>query len=87
VRAALAGLTGPEWSRLRSKLVGPRAFAFLGRAHERLAAPVAPAPREAAVQAEALRQGPEAPRGEGAPAAALRGVARAAGLGSSPRNL
>jgi len=80
VRAALAELTGPEWSRLRSKLVGPRAFTFLDRLHRRLAAlPVDPAVCQAAVQAEGLRRCPAALRGEGA-AAALRGVLLAAGV-------
>jgi hypothetical protein len=79
--AALAELTGPEWSRLRAKLVGPQAFTFLDRLHRRLAAlPVDPAVRAAAVQAEGLRRCPAALRGEGAKAAALRGVLLAAGL-------
>ena len=81
VQAALAELTGPEWSRLRSRLVGAKAFTFLDRAHEQLAAlPVAAVLREAAVQAEGLRQCPAALRGEGGQAAALRGVLLAAGL-------
>jgi hypothetical protein len=81
VRAALAELTGPEWSRLRSKLVGPGVFTFLDRAHGQLAAlPVAAELREAAVQAEGLRRRPEGLRGEGPAAAALRGVLLAAGL-------
>jgi hypothetical protein len=81
VRAALAELTGPEWSRLRAKLAGRQAFTFLDRAHGQLAAlPVAAGLREAAVQAEGLRRCPAALRGEGGRAAALRGVLLAAGL-------
>jgi hypothetical protein len=80
-RAVLAELDGPEWSRLRTKLVGPKAFTFLVRVQEQLAAlPVSAELREAAVQVEGLRQQPEALRGEGASARAGRGLLLACGL-------
>jgi hypothetical protein len=81
VRAALAQLDGPEWSRVRTKLVGAKAFTFLARAQEQLAAlPVAEELRQAAVRAEELRRQAEALRGEEPRAGALRGVALACGL-------
>jgi len=73
--AALAGLTGPEWSRLCRGLIGPKAFTFLRRVHQQLAAlPVAAELRAAAVRVEGLRRQPEALRGEAVSAGALRGV-------------
>lgn len=81
VRAALAELTGPEWSRLRTRLVGPKAFTFLFRVQQQLAAlPVTAELREAAVTVEGLRRQPESPRGEGQAARALRGVLLACGV-------
>jgi hypothetical protein len=81
VRAALAELTGPEWSRVRTRLVGHKAFTFLTRVEEQLAAlPVDTALREAAVTVEGLRRQPEEMRGAGASAGALRGVMLACGL-------
>jgi hypothetical protein len=81
VRAALAEWTGPEWSRLRTRLVGPKAFTFLGRVQQQLAALPVPAElREAAVTAEGLRRQPEGLRGEGAAAGALRAVLLACGV-------
>jgi hypothetical protein len=81
VRAALADLTGPEWSRLRTRLVGPKAFTFLARVEEQLAAlPVAVELRDAAVCVEGLRRHPEALRGAGASAGVLRGILLACGL-------
>ena len=81
VEAALAGLTGPEWSRLRRGLIGPKALTFLKRVHEQLAAlPVCAELRQAAVRIEGLRCQPEALRGESARAGALRGVLLACGL-------
>lgn len=66
VRAALEELTGPEWSRLKSRLVGPKAFTFLGRVQEQLSAlPVAPQLRQAAVRVEGLSRQPQGLRGEG----------------------
>jgi hypothetical protein len=81
VRAALAELTGPEWSRLRTRLVGPKAFTFLSRVQQQLAAlPVAAELREAAVTAEGLRRQPEGLHGTGEAAGALRGVLLACGV-------
>lgn len=81
VRAALEELTGPEWSRLKSRLVGPKAFTFLGRVQEQLSAlPVAPQLRQAAVRVEGLSRQPQGLRGEGSSAGAMRGVLLAAGL-------
>jgi hypothetical protein len=80
VPQALAGQTGPEWARAR-RLLGPEAFPFLGRAQQQLAAlPVAAELRQAAVRGEGLRRRPEALRGEGSAARALRGGLLAAGL-------
>jgi hypothetical protein len=80
VRAALAGQTGTEWSRAR-RLLGPEAFTFLDRVQQQLAAlPVAAELRQAAVRVEGLQRRPEALRGEGPSARALRGVLLAAGL-------
>jgi hypothetical protein len=81
VRSALAELTGPEWSRVRTKLVGQKAFTFLGRVQEQLhALPVATELREAAVQVEGLRRQPEQLKGESPSAQTLRGVLLASGL-------
>jgi hypothetical protein len=80
-QAALAGLTGPEWSRLRTKLVSPKAFTFLDRVAEKLhALPVSAELREAALRVEGLKRQPEALRGEEASAGAMRGVMLAWGL-------
>jgi hypothetical protein len=81
VQAALAELDGPEWSRLKHGLVGPKAFTFLTRVQEQLEAlPVAAELRQAAVRSEGLKRQPQAVRGETEAAAALRGVLLAAGL-------
>ncbi len=81
VRQALAQLTGPEWSRVRSRLVGPKAFTFLDRVQEQVQAlPAEPALVQAAVRVEGLRRAPAALQGEQAQAAARRGVLLAAGL-------
>lgn len=80
-RAALAELTGPEWTRAKRRLATPETFTFLDRAHGRLAAlPLEPGVREALVQAEGLRRQPEALRGQGQRAAALRGVVLVSGV-------
>jgi hypothetical protein len=80
-RAALAELDGPEWSRLRTKLVGPKAFTYLVRVQKQLAAlPVEAELVKAAVQVEGLRQQPETLRGEGSSAGAARGLLLACGL-------
>jgi hypothetical protein len=81
VRAALAELTGPEWARLRRRLVGPGAFTFLDRVHNQLAAlPMAEKVRDLLVRREGLRRRPEMLRGEGAQAAASRGLLLVAGV-------
>jgi len=81
VRAALVELDGPEWSRVRTKLVGPKAFTFLARVHAQLAAlPVSAALATAAVQVEVLRRQPETLRGAGPGAGLLRGLLLACGL-------
>jgi hypothetical protein len=79
VQAALAELTGPEWTRARRRLVVPQTFTFLDRVHERLAAvPLPPEVTQKLTRAEGLRRRPELLRGEGPQAAALRGVTLAA---------
>jgi len=81
IAAALPPLAGPEWAKTRRALARPQLLAFLDRTHaQRAALPLAPAVRQAAVQAEGLRQRPEGLQGEGPSAAALRGVLLAAGL-------
>jgi len=81
VAAALPGLTGQRWAKVRRALARPQLWTYLDRAHEQLAAlPVAGELREAAVQVEGLRRRPEGLRGEGPSAGALRGVLLAAGL-------
>jgi hypothetical protein len=80
VRAALAELTGPEWERVRRRLVVAETFTFLDRVQERLAAvPLPEAVKARVVRAEGLKRRPELLRGDGPQAAALRGVALAAG--------
>jgi hypothetical protein len=76
VQAALAELTGPEWTRVRRRLVVPQTFTFLDRVHEQRAAlPLPEAVKASLVQGEGLRRRPELLRGETPAAAALRGVA------------
>lgn len=88
IAAALPALEGPEWSKTRRALGRPELLTFLDQVHGRLAAlPVPAAVRDAVVQAEGLRQRPEALSGAG-PSAALRGVlvvtgALLAGLGEA----
>ncbi len=75
IAAALPTLAGPEWAKTRRALARPQLLTFLDRTQERLAAlPVTPALRDAAVQAEGLRQRPHGLQGAGPSAAALRGV-------------
>jgi hypothetical protein len=81
VRAALAERTGREWSRLRSRLVGPKAFTYLGGVQQQLAAlPVSEELRQAAVPVEGLRRQPEGLRGASPKAGALRGLLLARSL-------
>jgi hypothetical protein len=73
VTAALAELTGPEWSRVRTLMVGFKALTFLDRAQQQLAAlPVAPELVRAAVRVEGLRRRPAVLQGE--KGAVARGV-------------
>lgn len=81
IAAALPMLNDPVWAKTRRALTRPQLLTFLDRRHEQLAAlPVSPEVREAAVQAEGLRQRPEGLRGASPSAAALRGVLLATGL-------
>jgi len=81
IAAALAVLDDPVWAKTRRALTRPQLLTFLDRTHGRLAAlAVSAAVRDAAVQAEGLRQRPEGLRGAGPAAAALRGVLLATGL-------
>lgn len=75
IAAALSVLNDPVWAKTRRALTRPQLLTFLDRTHEQLTAlPLAPALREAAVQAEGLRHRPEKWQGEGPSAAALRAV-------------
>ena len=79
--AALPALAGPQWAKTRRALGRPQWLTFLDETHKRLAAlPVAAALRDAALRAEGLRQRPDGLQGDGAAAAALRGVLLAAGV-------
>jgi hypothetical protein len=81
IAAALPVLDDPVWAKTRRALTRPQLLTFLDHTHERLAAlPVSAAVRDAAVQAEGLRQRPEGLQGAGPSAAALRGVLLATGL-------
>jgi hypothetical protein len=81
IATALPTLADPEWAKTRRALARPQLLAFLDRTHEQLAAlPLSAAVREAAVQAEGLRQRPEGLQGEGLSAATLRGVLLATSL-------
>jgi hypothetical protein len=73
--AALPRLTGPAWAKVHRLCRRPQLLTFLDQAQQGLAA--LPAPPEvvaAAVRAEGLRRRPEALRGDGMSARALRGV-------------
>ncbi len=79
--AALAALTGPEWTRAKRRLAVPETFTFLDRVHTELEALPVPAPvRQALVQAEGLRRQPAALRAESQHGAALRGVVLLTGV-------
>lgn len=81
IAAALPTLAGAEWAKTRRALTRPQLLTFLDRTQEQLAAlPLSPAVRQAAVQAEGLRQRPERLRAPGPSAAALRGVLLAASV-------
>ena len=81
IAAALPVLDDPVWAKTRRALTRPQLLTFLDRTHAQLAAmPVTPAVRDAAVQAEGLRQRPKGLQGAGPSAAALRGVLLATAL-------
>jgi hypothetical protein len=77
VAAALPGLSGPEWSKVRGYLQAEEAFTFLDRLHDQLGQLALPAElREALVQLWWLRR--QLP--QGSTPTALGGSARAAAL-------
>jgi len=81
IAAALPLLDDPLWAKTRRALTRPQLLTFLDRTQAELAAlPLSTAVRDAAVQAEGLRQRPEQLRGAGPSAAALRGVLLATSL-------
>jgi hypothetical protein len=81
VRAALPRLPGPGWAKVRRALQRPELLTFLDKAQEGLSALALDGELlAAAVRVEGLRQQPQAVRGEGARASALRGVLLAAGM-------
>jgi len=84
IAAALKGLTGPEWSKVRNFLTDSRSLAFLDRLHRRLEeAEPRPDRREAMAWRWWLRHGrvsPSDPITE-----CLRGVARGRELGAEER--
>jgi hypothetical protein len=80
LQTALPRLSGPEWPKVRRLLRRPQRLTFLDKALEGLSSlPVAGELLAAAVPGEGLRRQPEAVRGEGVAAAALRGVLLTAG--------
>jgi hypothetical protein len=81
IAAALPLLDDPVWAKTRRALTRPQLLTFLDRTHQQLATlPLSAAVREAAVQAEGLRQRPERLRGASPSAAALRGIVLATAL-------
>jgi hypothetical protein len=81
IAAALPLLDDPVWAKTRRALMRPQLLTFLDRTHQQVEAlPLSAAVREAAVQAEGLRQRPERLRGASSSAAALRGIVLATGL-------
>lgn len=81
IALALPRLDDPLWAKTRRALTRPELLTFLDGTHERLAAlPVSAEVREAAVQAEGLRQRPEGLQGAASSSAALRGVLLVTGL-------
>jgi hypothetical protein len=81
IAAALPVLDDPAWAKTRRALTRPQLLTFLDQTHGRLVAlPLSPVLRDAAVQAEGLRQRPEGLQGESPAAAALRGVLLATSL-------
>jgi hypothetical protein len=81
IAAALPVLHDSVWAKTRRALTRPQLLTFLDRTHEQLAAlPLSHALRDAAVQAEGLRQRPERLQRESPSAATLRGVLLATSL-------
>jgi hypothetical protein len=81
IATALPLLDEPVWAKTRRALTRPQLLTFLDCTQERLAAlPVAAEVREAAVQAEGLRQRPAGLGGSAPSSSALRGVLLATGL-------
>jgi len=81
LQAVLPRLAGPGWSKVRRLLQRPQLLTFLDQAQQGLSSlAVAGELLQAAVRVEGVRRQPDAARGEGASAAALRGVVLAAGL-------
>jgi hypothetical protein len=81
IDAALPRLAGPAWAKVRRQVQRPQLLAFLDEAATSLSRlPVAAEVLAAAVRVEGLRRQPEALRGAGPSAAALRGVLLVAGL-------
>lgn len=81
IALALPRLDDPVWAKTRRALTRPELLTFLDGTHERLAAlPVSAEVREAAVQAEGLRQRAEGLQGTSPSSAALRGVLLVTGL-------
>jgi len=75
VAAALPGLPGPRWAKVRRLLTRPQLWTYLDGAQQQLAAlPVDEALRHAAVQVEGVRRRPEVLAGSSARAGAVRGV-------------
>src|SRR5262249_5914176 len=75
IDAALPRLSGPAWAKVRRQVQRPQLLAFLDEASTGLSRlPVAAEVLAAAVRVEGLRRQPEALRGAGPGAAALRGV-------------
>jgi hypothetical protein len=75
VAAALPALAGPRRAKVRRLLSRPQLWTYLDRAREQLAAlPVPEALRDAAAQVEGVRRRPEVGAGDGARAAAVRGM-------------
>jgi hypothetical protein len=75
VAVALPVLTGQHWDKTRAALTRPGLWTYLDRAYQQLAALPVPAElRQAALRLEGARRRPEATAGEGAAAAALRGM-------------
>jgi hypothetical protein len=84
IEAALPGLSGPAWAKVRRALERPQLLTFLDEASRGLSSLALPEElRAAAVRAEGLRQQPEVLRNEGPSAGALRGVLLAASLALS----